>query len=276
MPTETKTLLIRIAVTAASIVAAIALIIALVTPSPAGSDPAVQATSPTQTLPAATTPTLPRSEYESHDFAFEGAYLTCLSGDSMLGIDVSHHQEQIDWTQVKEAGIQFVMVRLGYRGYETGLLNEDRYVQQNLQGARDAGLLVGAYFFSQAVTVEEAEEEARFALELLGEFRLDLPLTYDWEVAARTEHVDGQTVTECAKAFCQIVEEAGFEPMVYFNTYQALLFIDLHQLTQYRWWLALYNTGRNFPCRFDMWQYTNTGSVPGIDGDVDINIMLIS
>lgn len=273
MSAKTKQLLIRAAIVAAAILVAAGFILTLVVPLSEAHDP-TQPPTTTEPSQAETHPTLPQSAYTNNEFIYDGDYLTCLSADTMLGIDVSHHQQEIDWTQVKEAGIDFVMVRLGYRGMETGLLNEDRYVQQNLQGARDAGLLVGAYFYSQALTPAEAEEEARYALEILGDFQLDLPLTFDWELAARTENAQIAAITQCALSFCAVVEDAGYEPMIYFNVYQAMFLMDLHQLTDYRWWLAMYDTDRPFPCRFDMWQYTCTGSVPGIEGNVDINVLL--
>lgn len=230
-------------------------------------------TLPSFTLPP-TEPTLPQSVYEAEDFTLDGEFLTCDGADTLLGIDVSRYQKDVNWKKVKAAGIDFVIVRLGYRGYETGLLNEDAYARKNLQGAREAGLLVGAYFFSQALTPEEAREEARFSMEILGDFQLDLPLTFDWEEQLRTENVDGETVTACALAFCDEVQQAGITPMIYFNPRQAAFVLDLHQLTDYPWWLAMYDVGREFPCRFDLWQYTCTGKVDGIKGNVDINILI--
>lgn len=275
MSSEIKEILLKVAALLAAVLAAMLLILFLLIPKPSAPLP-TDPPETTEAIPPETQPRLPQSPYGNDAFVMEDGYMTCLAADTMLGIDVSHHQKEIDWARVKEAGIEFVMVRLGYRGMETGLLNEDRYVRQNLQGARDAGLLVGAYFYSQALTPAEAEEEARFALEILGDFQLDLPLTFDWEVADRTEHAQLPAITQSAHAFCRVVKEAGYEPMIYFNTYQALFLMDLHQLTEYRWWLAMYDTDRPFPCRFDMWQYTCTGSVPGIEGNVDINVMLKS
>lgn len=224
--------------------------------------------------PTEPTPTLPQSLYNSNDFALKGAYLSCLTTNTLIGIDVSRYQGQIDWEKVRAAGIRFAIVRLGYRGYETGLLNEDTHARGNLQGARDAGLLVGAYFFSQALTEEEAREEAQFALEILGDFQLDLPLTFDWETQERTENVGPETVTACALAFCDEIEQAGLTPMIYFNPSQVGNQIDLFQLTDYPWWLAMYNVNGDFPCRFDLWQYTDEGQVDGINGNVDINILI--
>ena len=215
---------------------------------------------------------IPHNRYSPQDFVYRGDYLTCTAGNTVLGIDVSHHQGDIDWAKVKDSGVRFVMVRLGNRGYTSGALAEDRCVRQNLEGARQAGLLVGAYFYSQAISVEEAREEAALALEILDGFRLDLPLAYDWEQEARTASVDARLLTDCTLAFCRDVENAGYKAMIYFNSYQAVELLYLRELTAYPWWLAMYDITQVFPHRMDMWQYTRTGSVPGISGNVDINL----
>ena len=209
------------------------------------------------------------------DFAYEGDYLTCLTDESILGIDISKYQGKIDWQQVKDAGIEFVIIRLGYRGYSTGALNEDPMAQENYRGAKEAGLKVGAYFFSQAISVEEAEEEAQYAMELSKDWQLDMPLVYDWECLAedyRTAQVDARLLTDCAKAFCNTVQAQGYTPMVYFNPNQSRKQMYLAELTGYDFWLAMYSDQMNYPYKVDMWQYTNQGSVPGINGSVDINL----
>ena len=229
-------------------------------------------TAPTQiqTQPA----TVPHSHLSPRDFVEVDGFLTCDGVNAVIGIDVSKYQGNVDWQQVKAAGVEFVMVRLGYRSYGDGTLHTDPMAQINLTGARDAGLLVGAYFYSQATTPTEAEEEAAYALEALQDFPLDLPLSFDWEIEKRTETVDVITATACAIAFCETVEAAGYDSMIYFNSNQATERLDLTRLTDYAWWLAMYSHDKEFPCRFDLWQYTQTGSLSGIEGNVDINIMI--
>ena len=229
-------------------------------------------------LPAPVEPpeTLPPSPYTAGDYRYEGDYLTCTAGSTVLGIDVSSHQGVIDWQQVASAGIEFAIIRLGNRGYNSGTLNADAYAQENLRGAKQAGLKVGAYFFSQAISVAEAREEAAFALNVLKGVALDLPLVFDWEYVneeARTANVDAHTLTDMTKAFCRDVELMGYESMVYFNSSQATDLLYLKELQEYPWWLAMYDITMEFPCKVDLWQYTNTGSVPGIEGNVDINLM---
>lgn len=241
-----------------------------------------------QTDPAKVTlPTLPPPEenpYDSLDFAVgEDGYLTCLSGESMLGIDVSYVQRDIDWQQVKDAGIEFVIIKVAGRGYgESGKLYFDDYWRSNYEGAKAVGLKVGVYFFSQAITEEEAVEEAEYLLDQLDGRSLEMPVVYDWEYIdpttadgiPRTVAMSKRMLTNCTKAFCDTIKTAGYEPMIYFNADQSHKKMYLEELTDYAFWLASYTTDLRYPYKIDMWQYTATGTVPGIKGDVDINLYL--
>ena len=230
----------------------------------------------TELVTQSTQPLFPPNPYGPTDFQYDGDYLTCLAGESELGIDVSSFQGVIDWQQVRDAGVEFVMIRVGGRGYgEEGKLYADARAAENYAGAKAAGLRVGAYFFSQAISVEEAEEEAAYVLDLIRNWTLDMPVVYDWEYLneeARTANVDKRTLTDCTLAFCKAMEEAGNEAMIYFNPNQSDNHIYLEELTDYRGWLALYTDRMTYPYQVDMWQYTNTGTVPGIEGPVDINL----
>lgn len=209
------------------------------------------------------------------DFAMEDGYLSCLSTPSVLGIDISYWQGTIDWQQVKEAGVEFAIIRAGWRGSEQGVLAVDDYVHTNYAGASNAGIKVGAYFFSQAISVAEAEEEARYLLDIIKDWNVEMPVVFDWEyvsAASRTGKVDARTLTDCTKAFCEIIKAAGYTPMIYFSADQSFNGIYLEELTDYQFWLAQYNTVLNYPYKIEMWQYTDTGSVPGISGNVDINL----
>lgn len=233
----------------------------------------------TETEPSVTTEaTLPPPEANPiglGDFYMDGDYLSCLTTPSVLGIDVSVWQKDIDWQQVKSAGVEFAMIRAGWRGSEQGVLVEDTYAQANYQGATAAGIQVGAYFFSQAISVEEAEEEARYLLDIIKDWNVEMPIVFDWEFIddeSRTAKVDARTLTDCTKAFCDIVADAGYQPMVYFNANHSFDRIYIRELVQYPFWLARYDTVLDYPYKVDMWQYTETGSVPGISGNVDINL----
>ena len=242
--------------------------------------PAANSTGPEEP----TGPTLPINPYGPEDFTQEGDFLSCIAGQSVLGIDVSTFQKNVDWQQVKAAGVEFVIIRLGHRGTNIGVLFEDDDAQDHYQGAIAAGLKIGGYFYSQAITPEEAKEEAEFCLEIIDGWTIEMPIVFDWEhidADCRTVNMDPRTLTDCAKAFCDTIENAGHKSMIYFNQRQAMdepmenwpvgdrYYLD--ELTDYGFWLAMY-TDMTFPAKIDMWQYTCTGSVPGIKGNVDINL----
>lgn len=236
---------------------------------------------PKYTVPVHTSPpspTLVPNPYTAEDFVLEDGFMACLGAEAVTGVDVSHHQGAIDWQQVKDAGISFAIIRLGYRGYSSGQLHVDESALENLRGAAKVGLSVGAYVFSQAVTPEEAREEAQLALEILDGFPLALPVAFDWEFVsdtARTANMDSQTLGECALTFCQTVEDAGYQAMVYFNPALGNKLLDLLPLQEagYPFWLAYYTETMDYPHRVEIWQYSCTGTVSGIQGKVDLNLM---
>lgn len=196
---------------------------------------------------------------------------------SAFGIDVSSHQGEIDWTAVKNAGVQFVFVRAGYRGYESGKLVQDEYFDRNMQGAMGAGLDVGVYFFSQAITANEAQEEAELTLSMMEGYDVTLPVVFDWEVItngdyARTANITPLGLTDCVIAFCETVKAAGYQPMYYQNKETALSKMDLELVTDYGFWLAEYDDLPSYPHHYDIWQYTDCGYIDGIEGRVDLNI----
>ena len=195
------------------------------------------------------------------------------------GVDVSVYQQDIDWQAVAADGVDFAMIRLGYRGYTEGGLMMDERFEQNIQGALDAGLEVGIYFFSQAVTPQEAQAEAAFVLNAIRDYEVTYPVAFDWEPitgdhAARTSGLSGETLTQCALAFCAEIEIAGYTPAVYFNQDLGYLHYDLGELDGQTLWLAEYGSSPDFYYAFHLWQYTHTGQVAGIQGDVDLNLDL--
>lgn len=238
-------------------------------------------TSQTEPSEDPTMPTVPPPEknpYGKLDFQYDGKYLSALRCDSIPGIDVSSYQGKINWEKVADSGIEFAIIRLGYRGYGTGALVEDNYAKANLEGAAKAGLKVGAYFFSQALNKEEVHEEIDFMLEILGDTELTMPVVFDWEYisdTARTADMDARTLTDLNLEFCERMTAEGYQPMIYFNPTQARKLMFLYELEEYPFWLAYYTDRMTYPYRFEMWQYTCTGRVPGIAGDVDINVMLL-
>lgn len=229
--------------------------------------------------PETTTEPPPANSYTADDFATdENGFLTCITAPYMQGVDVSEYQGDIDWEAVRDAGIEFAIIRVGFRGYgEAGRLVEDETARVNLQNALDAGLKVGAYFFSQATNTREAIQEAQFALSILQGYQIEMPVVFDWEYVgedARTAQTDAETVTACTLAFCETVALAGYKPMFYSNQNLTDSHFDLHSLTEYPMWLAMYDTHMDYPHRLYMWQYTSEGKIPGIEGTVDLNIYL--
>ena len=234
---------------------------------------------PPTTVTAVPSPTLAPNPFSPDDFLYENGYLSCPAGNSWLGVDVSEHQGNIDWQQVADAGIQFAMIRMAYRGWGSeGVIRADAKGYNNLLGASEAGLPVGVYFFSQAITVEEAVEEARFLLTLLDGRELELPVVFDWETVssqdARTANMNRKTLNACARAFCQEIEAAGYDAMVYFNLDLTRRLYRLLPLQEagYDFWLAMYTDSLTYAYQVKMWQYTSEGSVPGIKGKVDLNL----
>ncbi|MGM9661699.1 MAG: GH25 family lysozyme [Oscillospiraceae bacterium] len=220
---------------------------------------------------------LPVGSFTQESFYTDAGGYRYYTGGSSMGVDVSSYQGNIDWEAVAASGIEFAVIRAGYRGYTTGAIVEDTYFRQNLEGALAAGLDVGVYFFSQAITEAEAVEEAEFVLSLLEGCRLQLPVVFDWEnvssSSARTAGLGKSALTACATAFCRRVEQAGYDATVYFNQYLGYVRYDLTQLTDWGWWLADYNAVPAFYYGgYDLWQYTSGGTVPGIQGRVDLNV----
>ena len=223
---------------------------------------------------------VPKNTFEKDDFAADPeGNLTYVGGEykASRGVDVSQFQGDIDWQAVYDSGVRFAVLRAGGRYYGSGELYSDDKFLENLEGARSAGLRVGAYFFSQAISVEEAREEARYVLELIGDRELDLPVFFDWERIvdsdARTHALDNETLTECAVTFCEEMKAAGFGPGVYVYNDTGYHGYDLSRLQDYMLWCAGVGSYPYFYYAHTVWQYSFRGAVPGINGDCDLNMM---
>ena len=196
---------------------------------------------------------------------------------SSEGIDISSYSGNIDWKKVKESGIDFAMIRVGGRGYgEKGEMYTDERALEYINGAKAEGIKVGAYFFSQAVSTEEAIEEADYVKTVLGDIKLDYPVAYDWEIIkdddARTDSVSASQATECARAFCDRVKELGYTPILYSPSRELYFKYDLSRLADIDIWYCEYANVPTFYYEFSMWQYSATGTIDGIEGAVDLNI----
>jgi len=195
---------------------------------------------------------------------------------SLTGIDVSEHQGAIDWYAVATDGIDFAIIRLGNRGYTEGDTYLDSYFYANLEGARNAGLRVGVYFFSQAINEQEAIEEADIVIRALEGIPIDYPVFFDHEPIdserGRANHLSDEQLTKNARAFCERIEAAGFVPMLYGNK-KVIGRMDSELRDRYGVWFAEYDAMiPNAHFDFIIWQYSSSGSVAGINTRVDMNI----
>lgn len=206
----------------------------------------------------------------------EYQYLTDGEVTSHKGIDVSSHQGTIDWNLVAQDGVEFAIIRVGFRGYgSAGTLVADEQFENNIQGAKAAGIKVGVYFFSQAINEEELLEEANLVLEKIAPYELDCPVVYDVEKtssAGRMNEISVEERTNLTLLFCQTVENAGYTAMIYHNTEMGALLIDVAALEDYDKWYASYSDQMFYPYEYKIWQYSDTGKVQGISTDVDLNI----
>lgn len=196
---------------------------------------------------------------------------------SHKGIDVSRYQGDIDWEKVAADGVEYAIIRVGVRGYGSeGKLVLDEKFEENIQGATAAGIEVGVYFFTQAITEEESLEEANLVLEAISGYDITYPIVYDVEKTGasdgRMNQLTVEERTRMAHIFIDRIEEAGYTPMIYANMEMWSVLIDMSQFEDVEKWFAYYGTELYFPYEYAIWQYSDTGRVDGISGDVDMNI----
>lgn len=195
--------------------------------------------------------------------------------DALFGIDVSKWNKEIDWESVRAAGVDFAIIRCGYRGSKTGALVEDPYFKKNVEGAEAAGIKVGIYFFTQATNEIEAVEEASMALMLCRNYKLALPIFIDTEGAGGNGRADGlgvETRTAVCEAFCRTIENSGFNAGVYASKNWFNNNLSTENLSDYTIWLAQYSRAATYDGRYDLWQYTSAGTIDGIETRVDLNM----
>ena len=229
---------------------------------------------------------VPLNDFSKEDFDYvDGTPI--YRGDAftvLKGIDVSEHQKDIDWAQVAEENLDFAYVRLGRRGYTEGGLFLDENFERNIRGAASIGLKTGVYFFSQAVNVAEAMEEAEFVLDAVKDYDVSLPIVFDWEAQktedSRTKDISGETATDCAVAFCETIRQAGYEPCIYFFRIPGYYLYDQARIQQYQTWFALPCTPPDvtFPSfyyHFNMWQYSQNASIRGIPVETDLDYIFM-
>lgn len=195
---------------------------------------------------------------------------------SLKGIDLSRYQGEIDWSRVAGDGVDYAMIRVGIRGYGTGEIVIDDTLDANMTGATYNGIDIGAYFFTQAISEAEAIEEAEAVITALAPYNVTYPIAIDVEdvndSAARTANLTAAQRTDYVIAFCERLKEAGYTPMIYGNLKTYCDMLEMERLNEYEKWFAFYDTYVYFPYEIGMWQYTDSGSVNGIEGKVDLNI----
>lgn len=196
---------------------------------------------------------------------------------SLMGVDVSYHNGDIDWDKVAAQGIEFAMIRVGYRGYDEGIIKPDPKFHEYMRNASAAGIKTGVYFFSQAISVEEAIEEADYVLGEIDGYDIPYPVVFDWEVEEnqRTDNVDVQTLNDSAAAFCNHIAEGGYIPMIYFNRPMGLWKYDPSVINGFDFWLAEYKKEPLYPYACPIWQYSSEGTIDGISGCCDLDISFV-
>ena len=231
-------------------------------------------------------PKVPEPEVKKEQFKLNGTKMTFVPESSTagspyymirLGVDISRHDGEVDWKKLKKDGIEFVILRCGYRGYQSGKLKADENFQANIKGALEAGLDVGVYIFSQAASEKEALEEAALCLEQIRGHKITLPVFYDPEIIrddpARSDNISGEQFTKNAVAFCEAIKKAGFVPGVYSNMLWEAYEFDMSIIKDYVIWYADYEPQPQTPYNYEFWQYAEK------DGDIkapyDMNIQVI-
>ena len=225
-----------------------------------------------------------KNEYKQENFVKdENGFISYVENGqtkSTLGVDLSYIQQNVDFNQLKAQGIDFVILRIGgrYYGEEGGLYSDDAF-DSHYEQAKAAGLKVGAYFFSQSITELEAKEEAQYVVKLLNGRKLDFPIAFDWEFIdedpqARTHGIANDMLSNMAVAFCEEIKSAGYIPMIYINSSLIYQSYDLEKIKGYDFWHSEYMDKPSLYFDFAIWQYTKTGTVAGIEGNVDINVCM--
>ncbi len=224
---------------------------------------------------------IPRNDYDNEMFYIDyddKMFYHDVDGNraSTIAIDVSEFQTDINWAAVREAGVRVVMIRVGYRGYGSGKLVEDAKFREYVEDALSENLRVGVYFYTQGINMEEGIEEARFVLDIIKDYNITCPVAIDTEALyvddARTNELDNTARTDVVVGFCDTVKEAGYTPMIYTNRNWLVQMLDVTRLGGYKIWYAHYTNQPDLPYEYIGWQYTDSGTLNGVSGNVDLNV----
>ena len=228
---------------------------------------------------------IPVNPYNTEFFYLEDGFMAYHDENgkkiSWLGVDLSYHQENVNWDELQNSGIDFVILRCGYRGYsEGGLVKDEKFDEYAAQcNARDIPL--GVYFFTQAISVEEAEREADFVIDLIKDYKISYPVAFDTEYVSdagartNTEEIDEDLRTEMCIAFCERIRQAGYYPMIYASENWIRRELNFEALQDYDFWAPQYLEENDFMYDFTIWQYTERGFIKGVDEQVDLDISMV-
>lgn len=229
--------------------------------------------------------TILRNPYVQENFVFEDGFMAYYNENgekiSHPGVDLSYHNSNIDWQALAASPIEFVMLRCGYRGYTEGGIIEDERFREYAQAANDNGLNLGVYFFSQAITEQEAITEADYVIKLIEDYDISYPVAFDTEYVndpeARTNlaELTRDELTDICIAFCERIKEAGYYPMIYASENWFRRELDMTRLTDYDLWAPQYMDTNDFLYDFTIWQHTDSGNAPGVEGECDLDISLV-
>lgn len=225
------------------------------------------------------------NSYKTENFRIDEGFMAYFDENgekiSHLGCDLSYHNKNVNWEELAASGCEFVMLRCGYRGYSEGGLLKDEKFDEYAQKAKEVGIDVGVYFFTQAINEEEAIEEANYVLEILEDHEITYPVAFDTEyindAKARTNTADisDELRSRICIAFCERIREFGYYPIIYASENWMRRNMDLKMLTNYEFWAPQYLDENDFLFDFSIWQYTEKGSIPGVVGDVDLDISMV-
>jgi len=225
------------------------------------------------------------NSYNTENFKIDNGFMAYFDENgekiSHLGCDLSYHNKSVNFDELAASGCEFVMLRCGFRGYSEGGLMRDEKFSQYASEANRVGLALGVYFFTQALTVEEAEEEAEYVLDIIEDYDISYPVAFDTEYiddeSARTNktEVSDELRSEICKAFCEKIKEKGYYPMIYAseNWFRRSLLVE--SLREYDFWAPQYLDENDFLYDFTIWQYTDRGNILGVKGDVDLDISMV-
>ena len=223
--------------------------------------------------------------YNTENFRIDNGFMAYFDENgekiSHLGCDLSYHNKIVNFDELAASGCEFVMLRCGYRGYSEGGMVKDEKFDRYASEAQRVGLKIGVYFFTQALTPEEAVEEAEFTLKLIEDYDISYPVAFDTEYIddenARTNvtEISDELRSEICTAFCERIAKEGYYPMIYASENWFRRYLEVESLRKYDFWAPQYLDENDFLYDFTIWQYTDKGSIPGVKGDVDLDISMV-